>query len=127
LRSADLTLDLQPGSAAIIGEHFERLVTAVIENAFKFSPPGTPVQVRSQATAQGYVIQVTDHGRGMTAEQIARVGANIQFERDRYEQQGVGLGLAIAQQIVRIYGGSLRIASVPGAHTAVTIDLPFAR
>jgi signal transduction histidine kinase len=125
-RSADLTLELQPGSAGIIGEHFERLLTVLLENAFKFSSPGTPVQVNSEMTQTSYMLRVTDRGRGMTADQIARVGLNVQFERHHYEQQGVGLGLAIAQQIVRIYGGKLSIRSQPGESTTVTVDLPFA-
>ncbi|HYO89445.1 MAG TPA: response regulator [Candidatus Limnocylindrales bacterium] len=125
-RLVDLTLDLQPGSAGIIGEHFERLVTVLLENAFKFSSPGTPVTVTSESTKAGYLIRVANQGRGMTADQIARVGANVQFERSHYEQQGVGLGLAIAQQIVRIYGGRLTITSTPGEETTVTVDLPFA-
>lgn len=125
-RPADLVLELQPGSAGIIGEHFERLVTVLLENAFKFSAPGTPVTVASSMTDSGYLVRVTNHGRGMTADQIAHVGANVQFERGQYEQQGVGLGLAIALQIVRIYGGRLSIASTPGETTTVTVDLPFA-
>ncbi len=125
-RPDDLVLDLQPGSAGIIGEHFERLVLVILENAFKFSSPGTPVTVVSELTEAGYLVRVTNQGRGMTADQIARVGANVQFERNHYEQQGVGLGLAIAQQIVRIYGGRLTISSTPGETTTVTVDLPFA-
>lgn len=125
-RVVDLALNLQPGSASIIGEHFERLITVLLENAFKFSSAGTPVTVTSAMTASGYLVHVTNEGRGMTADQIARVGANIQFERGQHEQQGVGLGLAIALQIVRIYGGRLSIVSTPGETITVTVDLPFA-
>lgn len=123
-RQADLELDLEPGSAAIVSEHFERLASALLENAFKFSEPGTAVRVVGRAHGTGYTFDVSDHGRGMTAEQIARVGPNIQFERRFYEQQGVGLGLATAQQIVQIYGGQMDVLSTPGAGTTVRANLP---
>ena len=61
----------------------------------------------------------------MTAEQIRQVGANVQFERRTYEQQGVGLGLAIANQIVEIYGGRLLLESAPGEGTTAHLELPL--
>lgn len=124
-RRADLEIDLQAGSAVIVGEHFERLVTVLLENAFKFSEPGTPITVISRAQPPSYLITIRDRGRGMTAEQIRQVGANVQFERRTYEQQGVGLGLAIANQIVEIYGGRLLLESAPGEGTTAHLELPL--
>lgn len=124
-RRADLEMDVQPGVTAIVGEHFERLATVLLENAFKFSLPGTPVVITGLPQPPLYVITIRDRGRGMTAEQIRRVGANVQFERRTYEQQGVGLGLAIANQIVQIYGGSLALDSTPGEGTTARLTLPL--
>lgn len=124
-RQADLRLEVQPGSSAIVGEHFERLITVLLENAFKFSEPGTPVTLTGIAQPPVYLITIRDQGRGMTASQIRRIGANIQFERRTYEQQGVGLGLAMAYQIVQIYGGSLILESNPGEGTTARLELPL--
>lgn len=124
-RRADLEMDIQTGSAAIVGEHFERLATVLLENAFKFSEPGTPVTVNGRIQPPYYLITIHDQGRGMTPEQIRRVGANVQFERRTYEQQGVGLGLAIANQIVQIYGGHLMLDSTPGQGTTARLELPL--
>jgi len=94
-------------------------------NAFKFSEPGTPVTLTGIAQPPVYLITIRDQGRGMTASQIRRIGANIQFERRTYEQQGVGLGLAMAYQIVQIYGGSLILESNPGEGTTARLELPL--
>ena len=124
-RRRDLDLDIRPGSADIVEEHFERLATVLIENAFKFSEPGTPVTITGTAQPPLYVITVQDRGRGMTAEQIARIGANRQFDRRTYEQQGVGLGLALAGQIVTLYDGRLSLTSTPGEGTTAHVELPL--
>ena len=71
-------------------------------------------------------MSIADQGRGMTREQIAGVGAYMQFDRDTYEQQGSGLGLIIARMLAQIYDGELRIDSVPGQGTTVHISFPIA-
>jgi signal transduction histidine kinase len=50
----------------------------------------------------------------------------MQFERRRYEQQGTGLGLALARKIVQLHNGWLDITSVPGEGTAISVELPSA-
>jgi two-component system, sensor histidine kinase and response regulator len=63
----------------------------------------------------------------MTPEQIASVGAHMQFERRFYEQQGAGLGLIIARRIAQLHGGDLAIQSDPGQTTMVQLSLPLPR
>jgi signal transduction histidine kinase len=73
-----------------------------------------------------YKIVVIDRGRGMTREQIEAVGGFMQFERRRYEQQGTGLGLVIAQRIATLAGGEMRIESAGAGGTSVTLTVPVA-
>ena len=72
-----------------------------------------------------FTLSIVDQGRGLSAQQIAQVGAYVQFERDRHEQQGPGLGLAIAKRLAELHGGDLLIESVPGRQTTVRVALPI--
>jgi signal transduction histidine kinase len=96
----------------------------IIDNAFKFSQPNTPVKIIGCSSFNGFNLYIIDSGRGMNKEQIARVGAYVQFERKMYEQQGSGLGLSIAKKLVEIHGGEFLIESLPGKQTIVHMILP---
>jgi CheY-like chemotaxis protein len=119
-RLTDLHLDLHNTSLACPHFELEKVMTELIDNAFKFSEPGTPIQITSQQDSLTYQVSITNQGRGMTKEQITNIGAYIQFERSYYEQQGVGLGLAIAHRLLTLYGGQLAIDSTPNQTTCVT-------
>jgi signal transduction histidine kinase len=71
-----------------------------------------------------FALTISDEGRGMTAQQIAQVGAYAQFERKLYEQQGSGLGLIIVKYLAELHGGKLRIQSIPEQKTTVHVYLP---
>ena len=73
-----------------------------------------------------FILSVTDLGRGMSKKQIEQIGAYTQFGRDRYEQQGSGLGLSIAVKIVDLHNGDFSIISELDNYTTVVIKLPVA-
>jgi two-component system, sensor histidine kinase and response regulator len=123
-REIDLKLNLQDTSVHIEQNHLLKLVEEILDNAFKFSKPGTSIEVISAISNNYLVLSFCDFGIGITNEQIDRIGAYIQFNRQTYEQQGSGLGLAIAKRIVEIYGGYLAIESVPNRETVVKVYLP---
>jgi two-component system, sensor histidine kinase and response regulator len=123
-RKADLKLDLQNATIQISEPKLKIVVEELIDNAFKFSTTGTPVELVTASTNDGLTLTIRDQGRGMTAEQIASLGAYMQFERKFYEQQGSGLGAAIAKRMVELHGGALTIASIPGQQTTVQVTFP---
>jgi two-component system sensor histidine kinase/response regulator len=124
-RADDLELDVEPADVRMGAAYLAKLLKEIIQNAFKFSRPGTPVALRGRRQPTGYTVSIEDHGRGMTAAQIADVGAYLQFERQRYEQQGQGLGLIIAKWLAELHAGQLTIDSVYGESTTVHISLPL--
>jgi signal transduction histidine kinase len=75
----------------------------------------------TELNRQQWMLKITDQGRGMMGEQIKNIGAYMQFERERYEQQGSGLGLIIARLLTQLNDGELRIESIPNQGTAVTV------
>lgn len=123
-RPNDLAIRLEPAVLRILNEDFKKVVDEILDNAFKFSKPGTQVLLEGANLGDGrYQLCVTDLGRGMTAEQITNIGAMVQYERRTYEQQGMGMGLTIVRRLVEVYEGRTSIQSMPDVGTTVCIEL----
>lgn len=96
----------------------------VLSNAYKYSPDGGEIQVSLRHEPGEVVVEIQDHGLGMTPDQAARVCERF-YRADRSGRiPGTGLGMSIVKEIVTLHGGHLRIDSQPGAGTAVAIHLP---
>ena len=108
----------------ISSESYHKIIEELLDNAFKFSSVGSKVEVSSKISDNFFEVVIIDHGRGMTLEQLDKIGALMQFERDVFEQQGVGLGLIIAKKLVELHNGMFTIRSVEHEGTNVTIKLP---
>lgn len=130
-READLQLELIDSSVQIAKGKLEKIVEELLDNAFKYSPAGTIVRVIGTPVEKGvplnhfYGLSVCDRGRGMSAAQIAEMGAYQQFERKLYEQQGSGLGLIVTKRLVELLGGEFNIESIPTKQTTVEVMLPI--
>jgi two-component system, sensor histidine kinase and response regulator len=124
-RESDLQLVLgEMGTLQMFNGYLEKIIDELLDNAFKFSKPGMSVRLTTSTDFKGTHIEISDHGRGFTPEQILQVGAYVQFDRKFYEQQGSGMGLIIAQQLVELHGGQLTIQSALGKGTVIRIELP---
>jgi signal transduction histidine kinase len=126
-REGDLCVEVGSVAGAVGEVHLRKAVEELVDNAIKFSQPGTPIRVRTIQTGGYAVVQVSDAGRGMVQEQITAVGAYVQFERLVHEQQGLGLGLTIVKRLADLYGGGLQIESLPKHGTTVSLSFPLAR
>jgi CheY-like chemotaxis protein/anti-sigma regulatory factor (Ser/Thr protein kinase) len=124
-RTDDLEIKgiVQSISIEIASESYHKVLEELFDNAFKFSEPGTIVDVDISMIGSNFNVSIEDKGRGMTPEQIKNVGAYKQFERTVYEQQGVGLGLSIAKKLVDIHDGMFQIDSKLGEGTKITFSL----
>ncbi|MFN6519475.1 MAG: response regulator [Nostoc sp. CreGUA01] len=124
-RTKDLSLELTESILQIPEDKLTIVIEELIDNAFKFSLRGSQVRVISNCDRSKFRLYFVDNGKGMTIEEIERIGAFIQFNRKLHEQQGSGLGLSIVQHIIKLYGGEFIINSIPEQQTIVSIVLPY--
>lgn len=125
-RQDDIRLSLHETEIQLPSNYCHALFNELVDNAFKFSTPGTPIQIVSDQDGNSCNISICSYGRTMTPEQIESIGAFMQFDRKLYEQQGLGLGLKIVQSIVKAIDGSFSIRSVPPDQTMILLQLPVA-
>ncbi len=120
-RPDDLLLEADNFGAQIAARDLAKIVDELVDNAFKFSEPGTPVVVRAYRENDCFGFSIRDAGRGMSEEQIDSIGAYMQFNRALYEQQGLGFGLVIAKRLAELHRGQVIITSAPDEGTEVTV------
>lgn len=126
-RKLDLVVECAPAVLAVPGNWLETIATELVENACKFSAAGTPVLVRGTVAGQYYRLEVRDAGIGMKPEDRTAIAPFRQFGREKHEQQGLGLGLSLVQEIAALQKGSLRLSpGVGGTGLHVTVELPLA-
>ena len=123
-RLDDVTIDLDEQVLRITADNLNRIIHELVDNAFKFSQAGSPVNISATAHDEHYEIVISDYGRGMTTEQINLIGAYMQFDRVLYEQQGMGMGLNIAKRLVELHLGTVFIRSRPNDGTQVIVQIP---
>lgn len=123
-RSRDLVFAIETARIPLSERYLSILFRELVDNALKFSPVGTPITIRSQVAGDHVQISIHDLGRGMTADQIAKIDAFRQFGRSIYEQQGMGMGLKLVQKMVRLAAGQMDIHSHYQHNTTLTLTLP---
>jgi signal transduction histidine kinase len=128
-RAADLRTELSTGSPLTTRVNpllLGQLVDNLLDNAFKYSEPGSPVVVRTRREPGHVLLSVEDRGAGLTAEEAVRVFEPF-YRTDKSRRDGrpgVGLGLSVAQRIAAAFGGSLDVQSEPGCGCVFTLRLP---
>jgi signal transduction histidine kinase len=99
----------------------------VISNADKYSPEGGAIEIELVPPVSDHAllgIRITDHGIGMTPEQLAHVCERFYRADTSGKIPGTGLGMSIVKEIVELHGGQLELTSKVGAGTTVTLWLP---
>jgi signal transduction histidine kinase len=103
----------------------ERVVTALLDNAIKFSAPQGEVEVRLLEDGGQVLLSVEDHGIGIEPAMRQRIFDRF-YHLDRSGDElysGVGLGLSITRQVIQQHKGTLEVESEPGKGSKFTISL----
>jgi PAS domain S-box-containing protein len=103
-----------------------QVLTNLVSNAIKFSPPGGEVRLRASRTRGGWRFSVVDQGPGIAADDVPKLFGKFQQldSSNARKKGGTGLGLAISKAIVEEHGGRIGLDSRPGEGTTFWFDLP---
>jgi two-component system sensor histidine kinase KdpD len=103
----------------------ERVLCNILENAAKYTPPGSRIVLAAQTRGEFLEVAVSDNGPGLPAGQESAIFEK--FTRGKHEsaQTGVGLGLAICRAIVEAHGGTIHAEQSPGGGASFIFTLPL--
>lgn len=96
----------------------------ILDNALKYSDSGDSVTVACALDGARLIVSVSDTGVGISEEDLPKV--KTRFYKGKTTRRGSGIGLAVADEIISMHGGSLELRSAKGSGTTVTITLPIA-
>jgi signal transduction histidine kinase len=120
-RNIALELDVAGARQALVDPHqFRTALDNLIGNAIEATPAGGRVRVAARSSTREHVVEVTDTGAGIAADELPRI-FDLYFTT---KSEGTGVGLAVTQQIVSAHGGTIEVDSTPGAGTRMTVRLP---
>jgi len=124
-RQVHFRLPPDPLALSVDGREIEVVLINLIENAVKYSDPGTPITLGVERHGDEVRFSVADQGPGIAAEDLGRI-----FERfyrvasEGPRVAGTGLGLAICKRIVEAHGGRIWVESAPGEGSSFYFSVP---
>ena len=121
-----LVLPATPQAVLADQTRLERILSNLLSNAFKYSPPDTPVEVRVEGRSETVTVAVTDQGPGLTAEEQASLFKRYSRTQRAQGSPGLGLGLYITRALVEAHGGAVWVESRPGQGATFAFTLPTA-
>jgi two-component system sensor histidine kinase BaeS len=125
--AAGITVTRQLAAAEVLGDPrwLHQVITNLLTNALKFTPPGGRVTVQVGPHAVEAVLTVTDTGPGIPADELPRIFDRFWRSPQAAQISGSGIGLAMAAELTRAHGGQLSARSQPGQGTEMTLVLPL--
>lgn len=126
--AAGITVERDLSAAPVLADPrwLHQVITNLLSNALKFTPPGGWVTMSTRQAGPDAVLQVTDTGPGIPADELPRVFDRFWRGRQASQTSGSGIGLSVAADLIRAHGGQLTAASQPGHGTTMTLTLPGA-
>lgn len=123
-----LSIDFPPDFPVVPADagRIEQVLSNLINNAIKYSPPGAPIHLSGRYTPRDVVVTVADRGIGIPLEEQARIFHRFYRVDDALSRrtQGSGLGLYLAKAVVEAHRGRIWVQSTPGQGSAFSFSLP---
>jgi two-component system sensor histidine kinase KdpD len=127
-RRVDVKVEDGLPPAEVDVEFVQQVFKQLLDNAVKYSPPGSPIQISARTSDGHIVISVADHGAGVGEHDRMLIFDKFFRAREhRFRVPGTGMGLAIAKGIVEAHGGKLWVTSEPGLGSVFSFTLPAHR
>jgi two-component system sensor histidine kinase KdpD len=104
----------------------EQVLTNLLENAAKYTPAGSPIEIEGQAVSGGVEVTVADHGPGIPPADLERVFDKFHRLAGDAHVPGTGLGLAICRAILAAHGGRIWAENRPDGGARFRFFLPAA-
>ncbi|MCP4363310.1 MAG: sensor histidine kinase KdpD [Chloroflexi bacterium] len=101
-----------------------RVLINLLDNAHKYSPPGTPIEIQARMIDNRVEIEVADRGLGIPEDEISQVFEKFYRVKRTDNASGTGLGLSICQGIIETHGGQIWANNRRGGGTIITLALP---
>jgi two-component system, OmpR family, sensor histidine kinase KdpD len=126
LEDHPVVVELPPQAPWILadGSLIEQVLANLVENAVKYTPPGTRITIGARREGDALTVEVADQGPGLPVGTEERVFEKFYQAQPESAGGGVGLGLTICRTIVEAHGGSIRAASRAGGGASFVFDLP---
>jgi signal transduction histidine kinase len=130
-KGIEFTFHTRPSTTKIFGDahRLEIVLTNLVGNALKFTPPKGRISMRVEDLPAGVNVRVSDSGRGIPPDALPHV-----FERffqasgtDQRRDGGVGIGLALAKELVELHGGTMSVESLVGEGSTFSLIIPFGK
>jgi CheY-like chemotaxis protein/two-component sensor histidine kinase len=126
-----LAVEVFDAPAMVMGDaaRLQQVFWNLLSNAVKFTPPGGSIEISVTKSGDSIVVRVRDSGDGIPAEFLPLVFDRFrQLGKAKQSRSGLGIGLAIAKELVEMHGGSIRAESAgEGRGSTFTVILPAAR
>lgn len=125
--SVDVRVPDQLPPASMDFERIKEVLTHLLENAAKYSSPGSPILISSEVSGGFLITSVADRGTGIDSLEQSLIFDKFYRGRDqRYRVQGTGMGLAICKAIIEAHGGKMGLTSQVGSGSVFQFSLPLA-
>lgn len=122
----DIRMHAAATDVAVSGDRtrLEQVAANLIDNAIKYTPAGGAVDVEVRRAGDRALLEVRDSGVGIPADEQPRIWDRLFRGDTSRAERGLGLGLSFVKAIVEAHGGTVSVASAPGAGSTFTVSLP---